>query len=135
MSKVTELRPVNDRTSSLNVLGQPMNECSCEPMTGWFRDGKCRTDEHDYGHHAICCVMTDEFLKFSKKAGNDLSTPMPHFGFPGLKAGDHWCLCSSRWKDAFEADCAPLVNLAATHMSALSVVTLDQLKQHSHILN
>ena len=135
MDNVTPLRPVSDRTSNLNVLGEPMDVCSCEPMTGWFRDGKCRTDERDHGHHVVCVVMTAEFLKYSKKQGNDLSTPMPHFGFEGLKAGDHWCLCCTRWREAYEEGSAPLVNLKATHMSALSVVSLDQLKQHSHLLN
>ena len=135
MDNVKPLRSTSDRSSNLNVLGQPMTECSCEPKTGWFRDGFCRTDDSDHGHHVVCCVMTDSFLNFSKAQGNDLTTPRPEFGFPGLKAGDHWCLCCQRWHQAFEAEKAPLVNLEATHMSALSVVSLDQLRQYSHLMN
>ncbi len=128
MSKVINLRETKDRSSSLNVFGQPLSECSCEPMTGWFRDGFCKTDESDHGHHVVCCVMTDEFLDFSKKEGNDLSTPRPEFGFVGLKEGDHWCLCASRWKEAFDEGKAPQVVLESSHMSSLTVATLEQLE-------
>lgn len=104
-------------------------------MTGWFRDGTCATDETDRGHHVICCEMTEEFLTFSKEAGNDLSTPRPEFGFEGLVPGNHWCLCAMRWKQAFEEGKAPRVILGATHQSALEVVTLEQLKELALDLN
>lgn len=135
MSEVIELHSKNTRKTKLNVLGQPLDECSCDPMTGWFRDGTCSTDEKDQGHHVICCELTDEFLKFSKDSGNDLSTPRPEFGFEGLKAGNHWCLCSTRWKEALDAGKAPAVILKSTHLSSLEVVSLEQLKKHALDLN
>ena len=101
-------------------------------MTGWYRNGLCQTDPSDLGQHSICCVMTEAFLRYSKAQGNDLSTPIPAFQFPGLQPGDHWCICAPRWKQAFEDGMAPLVRLEATEDTALSVVTLDQLKQHAH---
>ena len=101
-------------------------------MTGWHRDGFCKTDANDHGQHSICCVMTEAFLRYSKAQGNDLSTPIPAFQFQGLQPGDHWCICAPRWKQAFEDGMAPLVRLEATEDTALSVVTLDQLKQHAH---
>ncbi len=100
-------------------------------MTGFFRDGCCRTTGEDQGYHCICAVMTAEFLEFSKRKGNDLSTPRPEFLFPGLKPGDHWCLCTLRWKEAFEHGCAPKVKLAATSVFALEFVDLEDLKKHS----
>ena len=115
----------------MNVYQKPIVECSCEPMTGWYRDGTCATEERDRGRHVICCELTVEFLAFSKYVGNDLSTPRPELGFPGLKAGDHWCLCADRWKQAFEDGCAPRVDLQATHISALEVVELSQLEAHA----
>lgn len=115
-----------------NVLGEPLEVCSCDPMTGWYRNGSCQTDPSDLGQHSICCVMTEQFLNYSKALGNDLSTPVPAFGFPGLKPGDHWCVCAPRWKQAFEDGVAPLVRLEATEDTALSVVTLEQLRQHDH---
>ncbi len=129
MNNLIELRQKKDRKTKLNVLGQAIEECSCDPMTGWFRDGTCATDETDYGHHVICCELTEEFLSFSKAAGNDLSTPRPELGFEGLKAGQHWCLCATRWRDAYEQGKAPGVFLQATHQSALEVVSLQQLKE------
>lgn len=97
-------------------------------MTGWFRDGCCNTDARDVGRHVVCAEMTDEFLQFSKARGNDLSTPRPEFGFPGLRAGDKWCLCAARWQEAFEAGSAPKVILEATHERALEVCDLDDLR-------
>lgn len=113
-----------------NVLGQPLKGCSVDPMTGFFRDGCCRTGEHDHGSHTVCAEMTEEFLSFTSARGNDLSTPRPEWGFPGLRPGDRWCLCASRWKEAAEAGCAPLVALDATHESALEIVSLDRLSDH-----
>ncbi|MDB9786465.1 DUF2237 domain-containing protein [Bacteriovoracaceae bacterium] len=130
MGNLLNLREPNDKSTKLNVLGQPIEECSCDPMTGWKRDGSCATDENDQGQHTICCVMTDDFLKFSKDQGNDLSTPHPEFGFPGLRAGDHWCLCAERWKEAFDQEAAPGVSLKACHQSALSVIPLNILRQY-----
>ena len=121
-----------DQNSDLNVLGSPLELCSCKPMTGWFRDGFCRSDVADLGQHSVCCVMTESFLSYSKAQGNDLITPMPAFQFPGLKPGDHWCVCAPRWKQAYEDGVAPLVRLEATEDTALTVVSLEQLKQHAH---
>ena len=115
-----------------NVLEQPLAPCSHDPKTGFFRDGCCNTDERDRGRHVICAVMTDEFLGFSKSKGNDLTTPKPQFSFPGLSAGDQWCLCAARWKEALEAECAPDVVLEATHESALEIVELEDLMKHAH---
>ncbi len=100
-------------------------------MTGFFRDGFCRTDQQDFGSHTVCAVMTEQFLQFTRSRGNDLSSPAPQFGFPGLKPGDRWCLCVRRWKEAFDAGAAPSVILEATDDSALAIVSLDQLLQHS----
>ncbi|HCH65770.1 MAG TPA: DUF2237 domain-containing protein [Deltaproteobacteria bacterium] len=116
---------------ALNVLGQPLLPCSFEPMTGWFRDGCCRTDENDRGRHTVCAVMTDEFLAFSSSRGNDLSTPQPEYGFPGLKAGDRWCLCASRWREAWEVGKAPRVVLLSTHQRTLQTVPIEALMAHS----
>jgi len=107
------------RRPSRNVLGGPLLVCSVDPMTGFFRNGCCDTAPEDTGSHTVCAVMTDEFLAFSKAAGNDLSTPHPEFGFPGLKAGDHWCLCAPRWQEALDAGKAPKVVLKATAEGAL----------------
>ncbi len=114
-----------------NVLGGPLASCSEDPLTGWFRDGFCRTDKLDFGRHAVCAVMTEDFLAFTRSRGNDLSTPVPEHGFPGLKPGDRWCLCVDRWRQALAAGIAPPVVLAATHISALDVVSLDDLEAHS----
>ena len=112
-----------------NVLGEPLEFCSIKPMTGFTRSGSCETGPEDAGNHTVCVQVTREFLEFSRNAGNDLSTPLPEYGFPGLRPGDRWCLCVTRWRDAFEAGCAPAVILEATHMSALEFVDLDQLRQ------
>ena len=114
-----------------NVLGGRLESCSLAPMTGFFRNGCCDTSPEDVGSHTVCAVMTDGFLKFSKSHGNDLSTPMPDFGFPGLKAGDRWCLCAPRWQEAFKAGQAPQVVLRATHEGALRFCALTDLKRHA----
>ena len=111
-----------------NVLGETLQSCSQDPVTGFFRDGHCNTCAADAGSHTICAVMTAEFLAFAKYLGNDLSTPRPEFHFPGLKAGDHWCLCASRFAQAHDEGCAPRVNIAATHLKALDVVPLHVLE-------
>jgi len=117
------------RVSARNVLGEPLEACSLSPMTGFYRDGCCNTGREDVGSHTVCVVMTSEFLAFSKSRGNDLLTPMPEFGFPGLKSGDRWCLCAPRWQEAFEANRAPRVVLRATHEGALSYCALADLKR------
>jgi uncharacterized protein (DUF2237 family) len=114
-----------------NVLGGPLAECSAKPLTGFYRDGCCNTGGDDRGVHSVCALMTREFLEFSRGRGNDLSTPMPDFGFPGLKDGDRWCLCAARWREALQAGCAPRVVLAATHERTLDFVSLDDLKKHA----
>ena len=114
-----------------NVLGGPLACCCREPMTGFYRDGWCRTGPGDHGMHTVCVVATDEFLRFSREQGNDLSTPHPEFEFPGLQAGDRWCLCVTRWKEAFEAECAPAVVLEATHISALEWVAREDFQAHA----
>jgi len=116
---------------SVNVLGGRLEICSLKPMTGFFRNGCCDTSGDDVGSHTVCAVMTAEFLKFSKFRGNDLSTPMPEFGFKGLKPGDRWCLCAPRWQEAFAAGQAPRVVLRATHQGALSYCSLADLKRHA----
>ena len=114
-----------------NILGQILIPCSTDPMTGFYRTGCCETGDEDQGRHLICAVMTDPFLEFSMSKGNDLSTPHPQWGFPGLKAGDQWCLCALRWKEALEAGCAPHVILESTHHNALQYVSLEDLHAHA----
>ena len=116
---------------SFNVLGSTLQSCSMEPLTGFFRNGACDTCAEDRGSHTVCAVMTAEFLAYSKYVGNDLSTPQPAFGFAGLKPGDHWCLCASRFLQAHDEGCAPKVNLHATHVKALDIVPLEVLKEHA----
>jgi uncharacterized protein len=115
--------------TAYNVLGEPLEACSIKPMTGFYRDGCCNTGREDIGSHTVCAVMTAAFLDFSKSRGNDLSTPMPELGFPGLKPGDRWCLCAPRWQEALEAGEAPRVVLRATHQGALSYCSLADLKR------
>ncbi len=117
-------------TEASNVLGSKLEICCTSPMTGFYRDGKCSTGAGDMGAHVVCAQMTKEFLAFTKSRGNDLSTPMPMFNFPGLKPGDRWCLCASRWQEALEAGVAPPVVLTSTHASALEYVSLADLQQH-----
>jgi hypothetical protein len=114
-----------------NVLGEPLETCSTAPRTGFYRDGCCNTGPGDMGLHLVCAQVTAEFLSFTRRQGNDLSTPVPAYGFPGLKPGDRWCLCVERWKEALEAGVAPPVILAATHISALEFVSLEELTQHA----
>jgi uncharacterized protein (DUF2237 family) len=115
----------------LNVLGQPLAPCGTDPMTGWYRDGYCRTGPGDVGLHLVAAVMTREFLEFSRAQGNDLSTPRPELGFPGLKPGDRWCVCASRWSEAEAAGVAPPVRLEATHVATLGLIPLPLLKRYA----
>jgi len=114
-----------------NVLGSDLLDCSHEPLTGFYRDGCCRTGANDMGLHTVCAVMTADFLEFTALRGNDLSTPMPEHRFPGLNPGDRWCLCVTRWKEAFEAGVAPQVVLEATHFSALEFCEIEDLRAHA----
>jgi uncharacterized protein len=116
---------------SKNVLGQELQPCSLDPKTGFYRDGCCETGPNDHGVHVVCAQMTEQFLKYTKAQGNDLSTPRPEYDFPGLKAGDRWCLCASRWKEALDDGVAPRVNLEATHSNALKHVSLEELRQNA----
>ena len=118
-----------DDDAQLNLLGLPLETCSNDPVTGYFRTGCCETDADDRGSHTVCTQVTAEFLDFSRRRGNDLSTPRP--GFAGLKPGDRWCVCAARWKEAFDAGCAPPVVLAATHAEAVRVVPRDALLAHA----
>ncbi|MRH21189.1 DUF2237 family protein [Rhodovulum strictum] len=119
------------RAPSVNVLGGPLAPCSTTPLTGFFRNGCCDTGPDDRGSHTVCAVMTAEFLAYSKYVGNDLSTPRPEWGFPGLKPGDRWCLCAGRFLQAHDEGCAPRVDLSATHRAALEIVPLDVLERHA----
>ncbi|HET9437918.1 MAG TPA: DUF2237 domain-containing protein [Gaiellaceae bacterium] len=116
----------------MNVLGGDLEPCSLDPVTGFFRDGYCRTEGRDPGFHAVCAVMTEEFLAFSRSVGNDLSTPRPEWMFPGLVPGDRWCVVAARWQEALEAGVAPPVVLEATHASALEFVALSDLEAHAY---
>ncbi len=121
-----------EKDPSLNVLDEPLSPCSTKPLTGFFRNGSCDTCAADRGSHTVCAVMTAEFLAYSAYVGNDLSTPHPQFQFPGLKAGDHWCLCASRFLQAHDEGCAPDVDLAATHKRALEIVPLTILQSYDY---
>jgi uncharacterized protein (DUF2237 family) len=123
--------PASRPPAERNVLGGILATCSSDPLTGFFRDGCCRTGADDAGVHTVCAVMTKEFLVFTVKAGNDLVTPRPQWGFPGLVVGDRWCLCAARWLEAAEAGAAPPVVLEATHEKTLAIVPLDLLKKHA----
>jgi uncharacterized protein len=118
-------------TEAKNVLGDPLQLCCNNPQTGFYRDGYCNTGGQDFGLHVVCAEMTAEFLDYTKSQGNDLSTPRPMFNFPGLKPGDGWCLCASRWEEARQAGVAPPVILASTHARALEVVSLSILQQYA----
>ena len=120
-----------DKDPSLNVLGQELQPCSLRPLTGFFRNGACDTCAQDQGSHTVCAVMTAEFLAYSKYVGNDLSTPRPEFGFPGLRPGDAWCLCAGRFLQAHEEGCAPNLHLAATHRRALELIPLEILEDYA----
>lgn len=116
---------------SLNVLGEELRPCSMDPITGFFRNGCCDTCDQDQGSHTVCAVMTLEFLEFSKSVGNDLSTPMPQYGFQGLQPGDQWCLCAGRFLQAWQAGKAPRVSLVSTHRRALEIVPMDALREYA----
>ena len=122
---------VRYEAGALNVLGGVLQPCSVDPLTGFFRNGCCETGPQDFGMHTVCAVMTAEFLAFSKSMGNDLSTPMPEYGFAGLKPGDRWCLCAPRWKEALDAGAAPRLVLEATHEETLAIVPLGVLKDNA----
>jgi uncharacterized protein (DUF2237 family) len=117
--------------SARNVLGTPLRTCSTKPLTGFYRDGCCNTGEDDHGLHLVCCRVTAEFLAHQRSVGNDLMTPAPHYGFPGLRPGDGWCVCVERWKQSLEAGVACPVVLEATHVSALEYVDLEDLQRHA----
>ena len=118
-----------------NVFGEPLEICCLKPMTGYFRDGSCRTDNEDIGTHTVCAVMTEDFLRFSAQMGNDLSTPIPYYKFPGLKEGDKWCLCVNRWIEAEKAGKAPKLILEATHEKTLEYTKLDLLVKYAFLKN
>ena len=120
---------------SVNVFGEKLISCGHDPITGFFRDGCCNTNDQDFGSHTICIEASDSFLEFSRFKGNDLSTPVPQFGFVGLKAGDRWCLCASRWLEAHEQGMAPKVHLTRTHLKALDIVPMNILRQYAADLN
>ena len=117
--------------TQMNVLGTELESCSLDPLTGYYRTGCCENHGDDPGMHVVCVVCTDEFLEFSRAVGNDLGTPMPQYGFPGLRGGDQWCLCASRWQEAFDAGSPPRVRLASTHISALEYCNLSDLRAHA----
>jgi uncharacterized protein len=123
--------PHSPGSGSRNVLGGPLQSCSNDPLTGFYRDGCCNTGPQDPAMHSVCARMTEAFLQFSRARGNDLTTPRPEFNFPGLREGDRWCLCAARWREAHKAGVAPEVYLAATHEATLAVVPLEELKQHA----
>ncbi len=120
-----------ENTLALNVFGQPLVPCSFDPLTGFFRDGCCKTNEEDSGSHLVCAVVSEEFLQFSLHQGNDLITPRPEYGFSGLVPGDQWCLCIARWIEAYDAQCAPRLKIESTHIKALESVSLEILEQYS----
>ena len=115
----------------LNIFNEPLEACSFDPVTGFFRSGCCETSELDTGSHTVCAIMTEEFLTFSKSKGNDLSTPVPAFDFPGLNSGDRWCLCAARWLEAYEAGSAPSIIARATHRRALEIIPMEAMKEFS----
>ncbi|MEM1001177.1 MAG: DUF2237 domain-containing protein [Bacteroidota bacterium] len=123
------MKPTN--LNALNVLGEPLKTCSCDPVTGYFRDGKCNTTKNDTGTHVVCAIVTEAFLEYSRSRGNDLITPIPQWNFPGLKPGDKWCLCVSRWKQAEKAGVAPKIVLDATHEITLNYVNFELLEKYS----
>ncbi len=120
---------MTEKKEVINIFGDTIEACCHDPLTGYFRDGFCNTDDHDFGSHVVCAEITEDFLIFSKSQGNDLSTPRPELNFPGLKEGDRWCLCALRWKEAYDAGVAPRVFLESCHLQALSFVTKEQLEE------
>ncbi len=138
MRRGSQTMPLDDhgwsgggRSAPKNVLGGKLEDCSLDPVTGFFRDGCCNTSSEDVGSHTVCCIVTAAFLDYSKRVGNDLSTPFPQYGFSGLKEGDRWCLCAPRWQQALEAGHAPKVALRATHEGALAYCPLENLKAYA----
>ena len=125
------MRRFDPKEHARNVIGEPLQTCNESPVTGFYRDGCCNTGPDDFGVHTVCVRVTKEFLEFSRSRGNDLSTPAPDFGFPGLKPGDRWCLCAARWKEALDAGAAPRVVIAATHEATLEFVALEDLKKYA----
>lgn len=123
--------PVAAGGEARNVLGGVLVECGCQPLTGWFRDGHCRTDPSDLGRHTVCCVVNESFLSYTRAQGNDLSTPAPAWGFPGLRPGNHWCVCAARWLEAYEDGVAPPVRLEACELSTLEVIPLEVLQANA----
>jgi len=121
--------------SQKNVFGEPLQPCCITNNTGFMRNGYCEVNTHDHGNHSVCAIITDEFLQFSLKKGNDLITPKPEWRFPGLRAGDRWCLCAGRWQEAFEAGVATPVILEATQQACLSIIELEDLKQKAYDMN
>lgn len=119
-------------SQSRNVFGEPIKPCNYDPITGFYRNGCCDTGADDHGKHTVCAIMTDEFLQYSKSMGNDLSTPMPQFNFPGLITGDRWCLCVLRWKEAYSEGMAPFVDLEATNEKSLDYVNMESLLEHAY---
>ena len=117
--------------NQLNIFDEQLEECSCDPLTGFFRSGCCETSEQDLGSHTVCALMTEEFLQFSFKKGNDLISAVPQFDFPGLKPGDKWCLCANRWLEAYEAKSAPLILAKATYKRALEIISMEQIKEYA----
>jgi uncharacterized protein (DUF2237 family) len=126
---------MNSEVKQKNVFGEEIESCCESPITGFFRDGFCHTDERDEGIHTVCVSMTNDFLEFSKARGNDLSTPRPEFNFPGVKEGDSWCLCAERWAEAYEADMAPTLYIKKTNIRTLDIVPLELLKKFAIDLN
>ncbi len=122
------------KTTAKNVLGAPLKPCCFDPLTGFHRDGFCNTGPSDYGTHVVCAKMTEEFLTYTKSRGNDLSTPLPIYNFPGLKPGDQWCLCALRWREAMVAGVAPPIILASTHEKALEIMEIEILKKYAVVL-
>lgn len=119
----------------LNIFGEPLKCCCTKPLTGFYRDGYCRTDTEDGGKHVVCVIVTEEFLQFSKSRGNDLTTPRPDYNFPGLRSGDKWCLCALRWKEAFESGCAPKIVVESTDEKALKYIDIKDLISHAEKRN
>lgn len=119
----------------INVLGEPLHSCSEKPLTGFYRDGKCNTCDEDVGSHTVCIQASEEFLEYSRFKGNDLSTPIPEYGFEGVKPGDGWCLCAARWLDAYEDGRAPRVYMMRTHKRALEIVPIEKLREFAADLN
>lgn len=124
-----------EKSEEINVLGEPLVSCSERPLTGFFRDGKCNTCDEDVGSHTVCIQASREFLEYSRFKGNDLTTPIPEFGFDGVKPGDSWCLCAARWLEAYESGMAPRVHLTRTHQRALEVVDFEKLREYAVDLN